>query len=165
MTPFKSSNPLRLRSDMVYRGFPQVVLVIFFAAACFSLSSCSSNPKKKSNPQSAVLQQKLPKPASMRVAQDSNTKRKPPLLPKTIVSIPDDANPAPSFDDSSASSQAKVVDSTTPKFINNEQTQDFFQGAGDGPAGENVLGSFFDTVFRPANAANQPVSSTSYTVE
>lgn len=101
----------------------------------------------------------------MRIAQDSNTKRKPPLLPKTIVSIPDDANPSASFEDPSASSQTKVVDSTTPKFINNEQTQDFFQGAGDGPAGENVLGSFFDTVFRPANAANQPVSSTSYKVE
>lgn len=165
MTQFKSSNPLRLRSDRVYRGLPQVVLAMVLAIACFSSTSCSSNPKKKSGPQSAVLQQKLPRPASMRVAQDANTRRKPPLLPKTIVSIPDDTNPPTSLDDSIASSQTKVVDSTTPKFINNEQTQDFFQGAGDGPAGENVLGSFFDTVFRPANAANQPVSSTSYTVE
>jgi len=101
----------------------------------------------------------------MRVAQDSNARRKPPLLPKTVVSIPDDTNPPTPFEDSGATSQSKIVDSTTPKFINNEQTQDFFQGAGDGPAGETVLGSFFDTVFRPANAANQPVSSTSYKVE
>jgi hypothetical protein len=165
MYPIESSIPIKRRTGFVYRGFPQKALALSLIVACFGLSSCSSTPKKKSNPQSAVLQQKLPKPASMRIAQDSNTKRKPPLLPKTIVSIPDDGNPAPSFDDSSASSQTKVVDSTTPKFINNEQTQDFFQGAGDGPAGENVLGSFFDTVFRPANAANQPVSSTSYKVE
>lgn len=165
MNLFPSSDPLSLRSERIYRGFPEVVLAVIFAIACLSATSCSSNPTKKSGPKSAVLQQKLPRPAAMRVAQDSNTRRKPPLLPKTIVSISDDTNVPTPMDDSIASSQTKVVDSTTPKFINNEQTQDFFQGAGDGPAGENVLGSFFDTVFRPANAANQPVSSTSYTVE
>lgn len=102
----------------------------------------------------------------MRIAQDTNSRRKPPLLPKTIVNIPDsDDIPSALADTSSSPNETKVVDSTTPKFINNEQTQDFFQGAGDGPAGETVLGSFFDTVFRPANTANQPVSSTSYTVE
>ena len=107
------------------------------------------------------MPQKLPKPAPMRVAQDTNSRRKPPLLPKTIVNIPDKDDVSAMASDSGSVSDSKVVDSTTPKFINNEQTQDFFQGAGDGPAGESVLGSFFDTVFRPANAANQPVSSTS----
>lgn len=101
----------------------------------------------------------------MRVAQDTNSRRKPPLLPKTIVNIPESSNTPSLADNSNGPSETNVVDSTTPKFINNEQTQDFFQGAGDGPAGETVLGSFFDNVFRPANAANQPVSSTSYKVE
>jgi hypothetical protein len=68
-------------------------------------------------------------------------------------------------DDLVSSKDSSTVDSNVPKFINNEQPQDFFQGAGDGPAGETVLGSFFDSVFRPANPPNQPVSSTSYTVE
>jgi hypothetical protein len=81
------------------------------------------------------------------------------------VNIPDTGDVPSVASSSDSSSDSKIVDSTTPKFINNEQTQDFFQGAGDGPAGETVLGSFFDTVFRPANAANQPVSSTSYKVE
>jgi hypothetical protein len=111
------------------------------------------------------MPQKLPKPAPMRVAQDSSARRKPPLLPKTVVNIPDTGDVPSVASSSDSSSDSKIVDSTTPKFINNEQTQDFFQGAGDGPAGETVLGSFFDTVFRPANAANQPVSSTSYKVE
>jgi len=107
----------------------------------------------------------LPKPAPMRVAQDSNSRRKPPLLPKTIVNISDADDALASTNTATNSHDTTVVDSTTPKFINNEQTQDFFQGAGDGPAGETVLGSFFDTVFRPANSANQPVSSTSYKVQ
>jgi hypothetical protein len=111
------------------------------------------------------MPQKLPNPAPMRVAQDTNARRKPPLLPKTIVNIPEKDDVPAMASDSDSMSESRVVDSTTPKFINNEQTQDFFQGAGDGPAGETVLGSFFDTVFRPANAANQPVSSTSYKVE
>jgi hypothetical protein len=101
----------------------------------------------------------------MRVAQDATGRRKPPLLPKTIVNIHDNSNVPDVASSTGSSSNSMVVDSTTPKFINNEQTQDFFQGAGDGPAGESVLGSFFDTVFRPANPANQPVSSTSYKVE
>lgn len=101
----------------------------------------------------------------MRVAQDSNSRRKPPLLPKTIVNISDTDDVMASTSTATNSAGTAVVDSTTPKFINNEQTQDFFQGAGDGPAGETVLGSFFDTVFRPANSASQPVSSTSYKVQ
>lgn len=81
------------------------------------------------------------------------------------MNISDTDDALASTNSAANSTDAAVVDSTTPKFINNEQTQDFFQGAGDGPAGETVLGSFFDTVFRPANSANQPVSSTSYKVQ
>jgi len=135
------------------------------SAGFFALTSCSTAPKKKPAPQTSALPQKLPKPAPMRVAQDANTRRKPPLLPKTIVSIPEKDEMPPVASSPSSGGETKFVDSVSPKFINNEQPQDFFQGAGDGPAGESVLGSFFDTVFRPANPANQPVSSTTYTVE
>ncbi len=104
----------------------------------------------------------------MRVAADTNLKRRPPALPTTVVNIKLDDN-VPPTGMSGDSSDTKIVDSTTPKFINNEQPEDFFQGAGDGPAGEAVLGSFFDQVFRPAvpmnQSANQPVSSTTYTQE
>lgn len=165
MYPIESSNQEQVRAGFLTNGFLKIALAFCLIAASFGLTSCSTQQKKKTNPQSAVMQQKLPKPAPMRVAIDSNTRRKPPLLPKTIVNIRDDSSAPIVADDSGAASEARVVDSTTPKFINNEQTQDFFQGAGDGPAGETVLGSFFDTVFRPANAANQPVSSTSYKVE
>jgi hypothetical protein len=86
-------------------------------------------------------------------------------MPKTIVKI----KPESGSDIASAEplplGDTKTVDSTTPKFINNEQPQDFFQGAGDAPVGETVLGSFFDSIFRPATPPNQPVSSTSYTVQ
>lgn len=145
-------------------NFTTVALLGTVAMVLFT--SCASTPKKKTSAQVVVPPQKLPKPAPMRVAQDANTRRKPPLLPKTIVNI-SDKNDFPSTAASTPDSNngPQVVDSTSPKFINNEQTQDFFQGAGDGPAGENVLGSFFDTVFRPANAPNQPVSSTSYKVQ
>ncbi|MFM8365070.1 MAG: hypothetical protein ACKOAS_07950 [Verrucomicrobiota bacterium] len=100
----------------------------------------------------------------MRVAADTSNRRNAPALPK-IVDI------TPSSDTSTASNdlvpppEKTSVTSTVPKFIDNEQPQDFFQGAGDVPVGESVLGSFFDSVFRPANPPNQPVSSTSYTVE
>jgi hypothetical protein len=109
---------------------------------------------------------KLPKPAAMRVAADTSSRRKAPPLPKIV-------DTTPSSDTSTATADLGLVpppDKTTvvssvPKFIENEQPQDFFQGAGDVPVGETVLGSFFDSVFRPANPPNQPVSSTSYTVE
>jgi hypothetical protein len=166
MRPISSNDRKSTFSAVFRRGLCLVTLTLVCIATSLSLSSCSSTPKKKPAAQASALPQKLPKPAPMRIAQDTNSRRKPPLLPKTIVNIPDsDDIPSALADTSSSPSETKVVDSTTPKFINNEQTQDFFQGAGDGPAGETVLGSFFDTVFRPANTANQPVSSTSYTVE
>jgi len=165
MRPIKSTNQNSVFSAVLHSGLYFATLALVCSAASLSLSSCSSSPKKIPSTQAAAMPQKLPKPAPMRVAQDTNSRRKPPLLPKTIVNI-SDKNDVPAMASGSDSmSDSKVVDSTTPKFINNEQTQDFFQGAGDGPAGESVLGSFFDTVFRPANAANQPVSSTSYKVE
>jgi hypothetical protein len=110
---------------------------------------------------------KLPKPAPMRVAADTSSRRNAPALPKIV-------DTTPSSDTSSATADLDLVpppdttttaQSTVPKFISNEQPQDFFQGAGDMPVGETVLGSFFDSVFRPATPPNQPVSSTSYTVE
>lgn len=165
MRPIKSTDQKSVFSAMCHRGLHLATLALVCGVASVGLSSCSSLPKKKTTPQASAMPQKLPKPAPMRVAQDTNSRRKPPLLPKTIVNIPDSGADATLAKDMDSVSESKVVDSTTPKFINNEQTQDFFQGAGDGPAGESVLGSFFDTVFRPANAANQPVSSTSYKVE
>lgn len=165
MRPIPSNDRKSTFSAVFLRGLCLVTLALVCVATSLSLSSCSSTPKKKPAAQASALPQKLPKPAPMRIAQDTNSRRKPPLLPKTIVNIPENDDTSSLADTSSPASESKVVDSTTPKFINNEQTQDFFQGAGDGPAGETVLGSFFDTVFRPANAANQPVSSTSYKVE
>jgi hypothetical protein len=165
MRPIKSTDQKSVLSAALHRVLSLATLALVISIASLSLSSCSSTPKKKTSPQVSAMPQKLPKPAPMRVAQDTNARRKPPLLPKTIVNIPEKDDVPAMASDSDSMSESRVVDSTTPKFINNEQTQDFFQGAGDGPAGETVLGSFFDTVFRPANAANQPVSSTSYKVE
>lgn len=165
MHPIESSSQNHAIAKFRSGGFLIRALALCLVVATFGLTSCSTPQKKKATPPPASIQQKLPKPAPMRVSMDSNTRRKPPLLPKTVVNIRDDSSEPLAVNDSGASSEIKHVESTTPKFINNEQTQDFFQGAGDGPAGETVLGSFFDTVFRPANAANQPVSSTSYKVE
>ncbi len=165
MRPIKSTNQKSIFSAVIHRGLWFAALALVCSAASLSFVSCSSSPKKTPSTQARAIPQKLPNPAPMRVAQDTNSRRKPPLLPKTIVNIPDQDDMPAMASSSDSMSDSKVVDSTTPKFINNEQTQDFFQGAGDGPAGESVLGSFFDTVFRPANAANQPVSSTSYKVE
>lgn len=165
MRCIKTTNQSSVFSAVLHRGLYFATMTLVCSVASLTLSSCSLSPKKKTSVQATAITQKLPKPAPMRVAQDTNSRRKPPLLPKTIVSIPDKNDVPDMVSNSNSANDSKVVDSTTPKFINNEQTQDFFQGAGDGPAGESVLGSFFDTVFRPANAANQPVSSTSYKVE
>lgn len=102
----------------------------------------------------------------MRVAPDVSKKRSAPALPRTVVTIKqDDLDTPAGIADFTPPEEQKTVQTNVPKFINNEQPQDFFQGVGDVPAGETVLGSFFDSVFRPANPPNQPVSSTSYTVE
>lgn len=135
-----------------------VLLVSFLFSACAD--------KKPSNPRVAFV---LQKPAPMRVAPDNSGHRKAPLLPKTIVNIREDENQTTGAsglgDDFLPPSQPQVVSSATPEYINNEQPQDFFQGVGEAPAGETILGSFFDSVFRPATPANQPVSSATYKVD
>jgi len=137
-----------------------VLLAISFSAG---LSSCATKNAQKL--QLSAPKQYLPKPASIRVAQDTSNTPKPPLLPKTSVKIKPDSGSEIVSAEPLSLGDTKTVDSTTPKFINNEQPQDFFQGAGDAPVGETVLGSFFDSIFRPATPPNQPVSSTSYTVQ
>lgn len=126
------------------------------------LPACASKKKPKTTRPATVIQP-LPKPAGMRIAQDTSMNRKPPLLPRTIVNIkPTDG---PDVVSSEHMPSANITETTSQKYINNEQPQDFFKGAGDAPVGETVLGSFFDNVFRPATPPNQPVSSTSYTVQ
>jgi hypothetical protein len=149
-------------------------LVWLFALAFVPLFLGACAEKKPVKPRVAfVAPNTLPKPAPMRVATDTNSRRKAPLLPKTIVNIRDDSDSqiaSPGFgDDFLPPAQPQVVSSATPQYISNEQPQDFFQGVGEAPAGETMLGSFFDSVFRPATPANQPanqpVSSATYKVE
>jgi hypothetical protein len=159
--------PQKMRSP--HRSFHLFCMLCVCAILASGFTACSSKdkaPAKKTTAQAPVIGNKLPKPAPMRVAQDTNNRRKPPMLPKTIDKTPvtPDAS-ALASEDFSSSSETKTVQSTTPKFINNEQPQDFFQGAGDVPAGNTMSGTFFDPVFRPANPPSQPVSSTSYTTE
>lgn len=134
----------------------------------FLFGSCASK-KPPARKVAFVSPQPLPKPAPMRVAPDTGNRRKAPLLPKTIVNIRDDSDSqiaAPGLgDEFLPPAQPQVVSSATPEYINNEQPQDFFQGVGEAPAGETILGSFFDSVFRPATPANQPVSSATYKVD
>jgi hypothetical protein len=139
--------------------------VVFSATLLIVLGSgCASASKKKTPPPPNPVANKLPKPAPMRVAADTSNRRNAPALPKIV-----DLTPKKETDTASTDlvppPEKTTVASTVPKFIDNEQPQDFFQGAGDVPVGETVLGSFFDSVFRPANPPNQPVSSTTYTVE
>lgn len=138
------------------------VLVPIFVGGC----ATKKPPARKI---AFVSPQPLPKPAPMRVAPDTGNRRKAPLLPKTIVNIRDDSDSqlaTPGLgDDFLPPAQPQVVSSATPEYINNEQPQDFFQGVDGAPAGETILGSFFDSVFRPATPANQPVSSATYKVE
>jgi hypothetical protein len=163
MCDLKPPKQIVLVFGLGQRGFTALFGVLLALSLSAGLSSCATKTAKK--PQLSPSTQHLPKPAAIRVAQDTSNKRKPPLMPKTIVKI----KPETGSDIASAEQlpvgDTKTVDSTTPKFINNEQPQDFFQGAADAPVGETVLGSFFDSIFRPATPPNQPVSSTSYTVQ
>ena len=106
----------------------------------------------------------LPKPAPMRVAADTSNRRRAPLLPKIVDNTPQPETTPGAIDDLVPPSQTQTVSSAVPKFIENEQPEDFFRGVGDAPSGEAVLGGgFFDSVFRPATPPNQPVSSATYT--
>jgi hypothetical protein len=156
-TPFLST-----RQRPTLARLLRIVATVAVLSSLAGLTSCAGNKRHRKG-MAAPLQ--LPKPAPMRVAKDTSHRRNPPLLPKTIVNIRPVEQPEPTPSSFMPAEETKTVESTTPKFINNEQPQDFFQGAGDTPVGESVLGSFFDNVFRPANPANQPVSSTSYTVD
>ena len=100
----------------------------------------------------------------MRVATDTSNRRKAPLLPKIVDTSTTSNSPTSAVDDLVPPSETKTVSSAVPKFIENDQPADFFQGVGDAPSGEAVLGGgFFDTVFRPAAPPNQPVSTATYT--
>jgi hypothetical protein len=154
-----------MTSLLPFRFPPSRLAVLLVPLLClFFINACAS--KKPPKPQVSFV---LPPPAPMRVAPDTSSRRKAPLLPKTIVNIKEDSNSQGASTGLGADflppSQPQVVSSATPEYINNEQPQDFFQGVGEAPAGETVLGSFFDSVFRPATPANQPVSSATYNVE
>lgn len=146
-----------------HRVFTRIFAVLIALSLSAGFSSCATKSAKK--PQLSAPKQSLPRPASIRIAQDTSNKRKPPMLPKTVLNINPVNGSSMASNDLLPTNGTQTLDTATPKFINNEQPQDFFQGAGDVPVGETVLGSFFDSVFRPATPPNQPVSSTSYTVK
>lgn len=146
-----------------HRVFTRIFAGLIALSLSADLSSCATKSAKK--PQLSAPKQSLPRPASIRLAQDTSNKRKPPLLPKTVLNIKPVNGSSMASNDLLPTNGTQTLDTATPKFINNEQPQDFFQGAGDAPVGETVLGSFFDSIFRPATPPNQPVSSTSYTVK
>lgn len=146
-----------------HRVFTRIFAGLIALSLSAALSSCATKSAKK--PQLSAPKQSLPRPASIRLAQDTSNKRKPPLLPKTVLNIKPVNGSSMASNDLLPTNGTQTLDTATPKFINNEQPQDFFQGAGDAPVGETVLGSFFDSIFRPATPPNQPVSSTSYTVK
>jgi hypothetical protein len=109
------------------------------------------------------MAQRLPKPAPMRVAKDDGNRRNAPKLPNITVNIPpEDADEAAKIAAETPADSKETISQTDPKFINNEQPQDFFQGVGDAPAGQALFGPAFDSMFTPPSPANQPVSSTSY---
>ena len=127
------------------------------------LSSCAT--KSANKPSLSGPKQSLPRPATIRIAEDSSNNRKPPLLPKTVFNIKPENDPSMASDDLLPSNHTQTIVNSTPKVFNNEQPQDFFQGAGDATQRDPILGNFFDSVFRPATPPNQPVSSASYTVK
>lgn len=129
----------------------------------FGGASCSSAPKKPTPPSAAGMAQRLPRPAPMRVAKDDANRRNAPKLPNITVNIPpESADEAAKIAAETPADAEETISQTDPKFINNEQPQDFFQGVGDAPAGQALFGPAFDSMFTPPNPANQPVSSTSY---
>ncbi len=129
-----------------------------------SFTGCATTSKKNTPHPPKPISLKLPKPAPMRVAIDTSNCRKAPLLPKIVDKTPTTSSPLGAADELVPPSETKTVSSAIPKFIENDQPADFFQGVGDAPSGEAVLGGgFFDTVFRPAPPPPQPVSSATYT--
>ena len=139
-------------------------LFSIFIISLFVFTGCASTSKKNTPPPPAPVSLKLPKPAPMRVAIDTSNRRKAPLLPKIVDTTPASDSSTSAVDELVPPSETKTVSSAIPKFIENDQPADFFQGVGDAPSGESVLGGgFFDNVFRPAAPPNQPVSTATYT--
>lgn len=133
------------------------------ALILFGGVSCSSAPKKPTPLSAPGMAQRLPKPAPMRVAKDDANRRNAPKLPNITVNIPpESADDAAKIAAETPADTKETISQTDPKFINNEQPEDFFQGVGDAPAGQALFGPAFDSMFTPPNPANQPVSSTSY---
>lgn len=163
-TDFSNPGTSRARASRGLKGFAFRFLATSCLVILLAVSSGCAHSQKKAPPPPNPVAVKLPKPAPMRVASDSSNRRNAPALPKIVDTTPA-SDDALGSDDLVPPPEKTTIASTVPKFIDNEQPQDFFQGAGDVPVGETVLGSFFDSVFRPANPPNQPVSSTSYTVE
>ena len=83
------------------------------------------------------------------VKRDSADIRKHPQAKKTEPE-PDQVSSAPL-----SRSEESYTDSGTAQSTNSESSQDFFKGAGDAPKGDDVVGSFFESGFRPALPPNQ----------
>ena len=149
----------------LYNSMRYLTTTSIFLALLAALTGCANTSKKKSPaPAPHTISMTLPKPAPMRVATDTSNRRKAPPLPKIVDTTPQSDTPGSTMDELVPPSETKTVSSAVPKFIENEQPEDFFQGVGDTPSGEAVLGGgFFDSVFRPATPPNQPVSSATYT--
>lgn len=138
---------------------------VFLATPIFFSGCAGASKKKNAAPAPPTISMTLPKPAPMRVAADTSNRRKAPLLPNIVNNAPTSEKTPGAMDELVPPSQTQTVSSAVPKFIENDQPEDFFQGVGDTPSGEAVLGGgFFDSVFRPATPpGQQPVSSATYT--
>jgi hypothetical protein len=161
-TPPKTGFPEKKSILNAIIGFSTASFV--FLATLILFTGCASSSKKKADPAPRTISMTLPKPAPMRIAADTSNRRKSPLLPNIVSTAPKSEKTPGAMDDLVPPSQTQTVSSAVPKFIENDQPEDFFQGVGDTPSGEAVLGGgFFDSVFRPATPPNQPVSSATYT--
>lgn len=162
-TPDKTAQPVKGPHPLLSMRF--FIATSVFLASLTAFTGCANTAKKKTPPPAPhTISMTLPKPAPMRVANDTSSRRKAPLLPKIVDTRPQDNASTNPIDELVPPSETKTVSSAVPKFIENEQPEDFFQGVGDAPSGEAVLGGgFFDSVFRPATPPNQPVSSATYT--
>ena len=162
-TPDKTAQPVQGLHPLNSMRF--FIATSVFLASLIAFTGCANTAKKKTpTPAPRSISMTLPKPAPMRVATDTSNRRKAPLLPKIVDNTPKSDAATSAIDDLVPPSETKTVSSAVPKFIENEQPEDFFQGVGDAPSGEAVLGGgFFDSVFRPATPPNQPVSSATYT--
>jgi len=108
----------------------------------------SSHSKKEKLPP-ASAGKSLRKNSVKRATKGATEARKQPQA-KKAESNPETASGAPMFRSAESS-----TDSGADKSTSSESSQDFFKGAGDAPKGDDVVGSFFDSGFRPALPPNQ----------